>query len=99
MNKKAKSDIDWAEIIDLFASEYGWTIDYIKSLNMGQILVLIDKIQIRRKKQNNSSEGEASSIPSTEGVSPDEMELSMSDFQYKLGGKKVVENGVTKIII
>ena len=100
MNKKPSSDIDWAEIIDLFASEYGWTIDYITGLDLGQIVTLMDKIQIRRDKQNGSSEGEAPSISNIEGASSDtDTEMPMSYFENKLGGKKVVENGVTKIII
>ena len=98
MNKKSSSDIDWAEIIDLFASEYGWTIDYIQSLNLGQIVTLMDKMQIRRDKQNGSSEGETPSTSDVGGVSS-EKEMSMSYFENELGGKKVVENGVTKIII
>jgi len=95
---KSRSDIDWAEIVDLFASEYGWTIEYIKSLDLGQIVILMDKMQIRRDRQNGSSEGETPSTLNVGGVSSDE-EMPMSYFENQLGGKKVVENGVTKIII
>jgi len=98
MTKENKSDIDWAEIIDLLASEYGWTIEYIKALNLGQIVTLMKKIQIRREKHNGSSDSNITPPNSTGGVDTED-ELSISDFETKLGGKKVVENGVTKIIL
>ena len=95
MKDKASSDIDWAEIIDLFASEYGWTIDYITGLDLGQIVTLMEKIRARHNKQNETDEETSPPEQDTGGDS----ELSMLDFETKLGGKKVVEDGITKIII
>ena len=98
MNKKSKFDIDWAEIADIFASEYGWTIEYTASLSLHQAMLLMDKIQKRRDKLNGISEGET---PPTkvEGVISEESkgEVPMSYFENM--GKKVVEDGITKIII
>lgn len=86
-------DIDWAALIDLFASEYGWSIKDIASLDLGQILSLKAKINERYEKQNGVSGG-------SEGVPSGEQELTMSDFETKLGGKKRVRSdGVTEIVI
>jgi hypothetical protein len=49
-------DIDWAVIIDILAKEYGWTIEYIKSLDLGQITTLLQAIKARYDKQNNNEE-------------------------------------------
>ena len=49
-------DIDWAVIIDILAKEYGWTIEYIKSLDLGQITSLLKAIRARYDKQNNNEE-------------------------------------------
>lgn len=49
-------DIDWAVIIDILAKEYGWTIEYIKSLDLGQITTLLQAIKSRYDKQNNNEE-------------------------------------------
>lgn len=49
-------DIDWAVIIDVLAKEYGWTIEYIKSLDLGQITTLLQAIKARYDKQNNNEE-------------------------------------------
>jgi hypothetical protein len=49
-------DIDWAVIIDILAKEYGWTIEYIKSLDLGQITSLLKAIRARYDKQNNEEE-------------------------------------------
>lgn len=95
MTDNSDSGIDWAAIIDLFASEYGWTIDYIKSLDLGQIVTLKAKIQARYDRQNGSVSGEGNSLPNS-----GEENLSISDFETKLGGKKHVrEDGVTEIVI
>ena len=77
------NEIDWAEIIDLLASEYGWTIDYISSLDLGQIVTLMKKIEIRRNRSNGSSDLATTPSANTEGVGG-EAEMSISDFQTKL---------------
>lgn len=93
MNNKNSDDIDWAAIIDLFASEYGWTIEYIKSLDLGQIISLRKKIKERYDRQNGQVSGDIGSMPGNE-------ELSISDFETKLGGKKRVrKDGITEIVI
>lgn len=86
-------DIDWAALIDLFASEYGWTIEYIKNLDLGQVMSLKEKIYERYEKQNSVSEDNGS-MPSGD------QELSISDFETKLGGKRRIrKDGITEIII
>ena len=92
MDKK-EVDIDWAALIDLFASEYGWTVEYISSLDLGQIMSLKAKIRERYNQQNGVSE-DGESLPAGE------QGLSISDFETKLGGKKRVrEDGVTEIVL
>jgi hypothetical protein len=83
-------DIDWAEIVDVLAREYGWTIDYIKSLDLGQITKLLKTIKDRYEKQNNADN-------SSEGLVNNE-ELSMSDFKA-MGEERVREDGRTEIVI
>jgi hypothetical protein len=80
-------DIDWAELIDILAKEYGWTIDYIKSLDLGQIMSLIKAIRVRYDKQNNNEEN------------PIDNELSISDFKAMGGKEKTREDGRKEIVI
>ena len=47
-------DIEWAEVVDILASEYGWTIKYIRSLDLGQIISLLKAIKLRYKKQEKA---------------------------------------------
>jgi len=90
MGKEADFDIDWAAIIDLFASEYGWTIDYITSLDLGQIISLKDKIRIRYASQNGDvSEG-------MEAVPSDKVDIGYFE---KIGKRHVRDDGVTEIVI
>ena len=91
MNKHDSSDIDWAAIIDIFASEYGWTIDYIKSLDLGQIISLRAKIQKRYDQQNGA-------VSSNTGTVPNDNELTISDFE-KMGKKHVRKDGTIEIVI
>jgi len=84
-------DIDWAEVVDILSREYGWTIDYIKTLDLGQITLLLRTIKNRYEKQN----GEASS---SEDLEKDN-ELSISDFKAMGGKERVREDGRTEIII
>lgn len=83
-------DIDWAEIVDILAREYGWTIDYIKSLDMGQITKLLRTIKNRYEKQNN---GDNSSEYSEKNE-----ELSIETFRT-MGKERIREDGRTEIII
>lgn len=95
MNTEQGFDIDWAYIIDLLASEYGWTIEYIQTLNLGQIHCLCQAIKIRYANQNGNSED----LPQEVGSGGRE-ELKLTDFETKMGGKKVVhEDGTVEIIV
>jgi len=88
-------DIDWAYIVDLFASEYGWSLKDISSLNFGQIASLMKSIKLRKEKENGDSE-----TVSPEHNIPNNEELILSDFENKLGGKKVVhKDGSVEIIV
>lgn len=84
-------DIDWAYIVDLFASEYGWTIDQIKELDMGQVMSLVDAM----KKRHNANSGD-------DGI-PQEMnneEVSVHKLESDLKGKRTIrEDGKTVIEI
>lgn len=91
MDKKDSVDIDWAAIIDLLASEYGWTIRYIKSLDLGQVLSLKEAIRKRYEYQNTGISDNAGSVSSRD-------ELSMLHFE-KMGKKHIREDGTVEIII
>jgi hypothetical protein len=82
----ARYDIDWAEIIDILAKEYGWTIEYIKSLDLGQITSLLKTIRARYNKQNNN-----------EGTTDEES--SISDFKAMGGKEQTREDGRKEIVI
>lgn len=85
------SDIDWAEIVDILAREYGWTINYIKSLDLGQITKLLTVIRNRYEKQTDSGD--------SSNTSEKDKELSIADFKA-MGGKEVTrEDGRKEIII
>ena len=92
MDSKNSTDIDWGAIVDLLASEYGWTIDYIKTLDLGQIISIKETIQKRYDKQN----GQVSSENGT--VSSIEQSFNISDFE-KIGKKNIREDGTVEIII
>jgi hypothetical protein len=79
-------DIDWAEIVDILAKEYGWTIEYIKSLDLGQITSLLKVIRARYDKQNNN-----------EGTTSEE--LSISDLKAMGGKEQTREDGRKEIVI
>lgn len=91
MNNQNSSDIDWAAIVDLLASEYGWTIKYIESLNLGQVILLKAKIQKRYERQNGEVSSDMETVSSND-------ELSISDFE-KMGKKHIREDGTVEIII
>lgn len=91
MDNKDSTNIDWGAIVDLLASEYGWTIDYIKTLDLGQIISIKATIQKRYDKQNGAVSPDDETVPSSD-------ELSISDFE-KMGKKHVRVDGVTEIII
>lgn len=95
MDNESQLDIDWAAIVDILASEYGWTIDYIVSLDLSQIVSLVKTIKARYRRQNSQGD-----TPPDEIDNPDGQEMPLSDFETKLGGKKRVrEDGVTEIVL
>ena len=53
-------DIDWAMIVDFLASQYGWTIEYIKNLDMSQIIGLM---KVANKRLHPDKEVSPLSIP------------------------------------
>ena len=89
MNKD-KYDIDWAWIVDILASEYGWTIDYISTLNIGQVSALLKAMYKRKKRESGDS-------PNNEP--PSEKELSMADFKAMGGQEHIREDGRKEIIL
>lgn len=93
MNNQDSSDIDWAAIVDLLASEYGWTIKYIvNNLDLGQIISLKAAIQKRYEHQNGGVSSDVETVPGEEG-------MSVSYFE-KMGGKKTIrEDGTIEILL
>lgn len=41
--------LDWVQIIDTLAHEYGWTIEYIQNLSIDEIQNFFEKINERKK--------------------------------------------------
>ena len=39
------------EIVDLLAKEYGWTIEYIQSLDLSEVFLLLQQIKIRKQRE------------------------------------------------
>ena len=94
MDNQDSTDIDWAAIVDLFASEYGWTIEYIKTLDLGQVISLKARIKQRYDQENSQTSSDIEAVPSSEE------DFKISDFETKLGGKKHVrDDGTVEIII
>lgn len=87
----SEHDIDWAEMVDILAKEYGWTIEYIKSLDLGQITLLLRAIKNRYKKQND----EDTDFNEDSGKNK---ELSIEDFKA-MGTENIREDGRTEIRI
>lgn len=88
---KENSDIDWADIVDILAREYGWTIEYIKTLDLGQINTLLMAIKNRYEKQNNSED--------TSEYSEDANNNLVSDFKAIGGKEHIREDGRKEIIL
>ena len=45
-------------VVDILASNYGWTIEYIQSLDLGEILKLLRLIKNRTKGKDNLNDNE-----------------------------------------
>lgn len=83
-------NIDWAEVVDILAREYGWTIEYIKSLDLGQVTGLLEAIKKRYKKQNEATNSEEDY---------NKEDLSIADLKA-MGGKEIIrEDGRKEIVI
>lgn len=87
---KNKCDIDWAIVVDTLAKEYGWTIEYIRKLDLGQISLLLKAIKNRYEKQNGGS---------VESSDIDDIAGTISDFKAMGGKEKIREDGRKEIII
>ena len=92
MDNDNSTDIDWGAIVDLLASEYGWTIEYIKTLDLGQIISIKNTIQKRYDKQNGAVSSEDGTVPKNED------KFNIAEFE-KLGKKHIREDGTVEIII
>lgn len=91
MSKEAEFDIDWAAIIDLFASEYGWTKDYIvENLDLGQVISLKSAMRKRHAEQNGDVSGGMETVPVDQ--------INITDFE-RIGKKHVRDDGTIEIII
>jgi hypothetical protein len=87
-----KLEIDWATVVDMLASEYGWTIDYIGTLDLSQVMSLIKVIKARKARQNGEEVEAQDDIESNQ-------EASASSFQAMFGGKKVTNDDGSETII
>ena len=92
MSNDNSIDIDWGAIVDLFASEYGWTIEYIKTLDLGQIVSLKNSIKKRYDIQNGTVSSDNETVPTNEDT------FKLSEFE-KIGKKHIREDGTIEIII
>ena len=91
MDDKSQLDIDWAAIVDIFASEYGWTIDVIKNLDLSQVISLVKTIKARYRKQSDS-------VNQGDNDTGSEEEMAMHDLE-RLGKTVIREDGTKEIII
>lgn len=81
-------NIDWAAICDILASEYGWTLDYIKTLNFGQITILLKAIKERRDAEAGSSRRMGKFYPrSPKGIGKKTSEKGVVQMALQMGGK------------
>jgi len=90
--EKSKLNIDWAMIVDVLAAEYGWTIDYIKTLTLPQLIILIKSIKARYARQEESIKNNQNNEENSE------QELPLSHFEL-LGKTTVREDGTKEIVI
>lgn len=84
-----KEDIDWAEVIDLLAHEYGWTIEYIASLTMCQVNLLIQTITNRYQAQNRGLKGKGQSVSKSGKFQADDIEKQLGTI-ISWGAKKEI---------
>lgn len=93
-------DIDWAEIVDTLASEYGWTVEYIRTLDFGQIVSLKNQIYKRYEAQNGeNTENTEKSI--TGKVDDTQSQEEFARYLEKSAGAKrnVREDGSIEIVL
>lgn len=93
-NQNEEFKVDWAQIIDLFASEYGWTIDEISKLNATQISLLIRAIRKRRRSDAKNISRGLMGVPS-KGSS----NLRQTELFFRKAGAKVEKNKDGKLDI
>ena len=84
--------VDWAELADLFAKEYGWTPKTIGELTLPQVLLWIKAIEKRYSRQKEAmNKGTPNEVSN---------ETNIKNLALKLGGKiKKNKDGKEEIVI
>lgn len=99
MLNKISSDVNWVEVVDLFAHEYGWTIDYIKTLSLGKITLLIAQIKKRYDAQNQANKVPANDDTKVGSFVPTK-ESTIRGTCMSMGGKtRKKEDGTEEIVV
>ena len=97
------NDINWVEIVDLLAHEYGWTIRYIETLSLNKIFLLVKQIKRRYKSQNQTGNSDTVQSDSPEKVDSDfnpTNEAAVRGVCMAMGGKIIKkEDGSEEIVI
>jgi len=95
--------VDWATICDIIASEYGWTLEDIKRLNLNQVSLLLKAIGERNRKENEAIEGAGKFHPQRpiKGVKKKMPASNIVQMATQMGGKieKDKDGKVKKVTI
>jgi len=95
--------VDWATICDIIASEYGWTLEDIKRLNLNQVSLLLKAIGERHREENGAIEGAGKFHPQRpiKGVKKKSSTSNITQMAIQMGGKieKDKDGKVKKVII
>lgn len=94
--------VDWATICDIIAFEYGWTLEDIKKLSLGQVSLLLKAIGERHRKENEAIEGTGKFHPRPiKGVKKPVPTSNIIQMATQMGGKieKDKDGKVKKVII
>lgn len=91
-NHNSLLTVDWAELADLLAKEYGWTLSDIGKLTLPQVLKLVRAIEQRYKRQKEAIDKGTPTEASNE--------TNIKNLALKLGGKiKKTKDGKEEIVI
>ena len=96
---KNKYDIDWAEVVDLLAHEYGWTIKYIRTLTLGQISMLVSKIRKRYDAQDKATKDTQATKPEGSDFKPSSEEVVTGTLLARGGKLRTRPDGTKEIVI